>query len=67
MLYRKDPDALAARMQELVDNPDLASEYRERAPQRIEEAYQWDVVVRDYELLFEHLKSGYYLGNKPSD
>jgi glycosyltransferase involved in cell wall biosynthesis len=67
MLYSKDADDLASKMQVLLDNPALAAEYRRRAPERIEEAYQWDTVVRDYEILFERLKAGYYVTEKASD
>jgi glycosyltransferase involved in cell wall biosynthesis len=67
VLYRKDPADLAAKMQKLVDDPELAARYRRRAPQRVEEAYQWNVVVQEYEALFERLKDGYYTMTMPSD
>ena len=67
LLYQKDPADLAAKMQRLVDEPELAADYRKRAPVRIDEAYQWDAVVRDYETLFERLIDGYYAKRQPSD
>jgi glycosyltransferase involved in cell wall biosynthesis len=67
LLYQKDAADLAAKMQRLVDEPELAADYRKRAPVRIDEAYQWDAVVRDYEMLFERLIDGYYAKRQPSD
>jgi glycosyltransferase involved in cell wall biosynthesis len=67
LLYSKDPADLAARMQQLVDDPKLAADLRIRAPLRIQEAYQWDAVVRDYEALFERLIAGHYSRRPPSD
>jgi glycosyltransferase involved in cell wall biosynthesis len=67
MLYRKSPEDLAAKMQQLIDDPELAAEYRRRAPIRIQEAYQWDVVVRDYETLFSRLIEGYYDSKRAAD
>jgi glycosyltransferase involved in cell wall biosynthesis len=64
VLYAKDPAALSPKMQALIDDPDVAAEYRRRAPLRIQEAYQWDAVVADYEHLFERLISGYYRGTR---
>ena len=67
VLYRKDPDDLASKMQMLVDDPGLAQNYRERAPQRIKEAYQWPMVGDDYESLFQRLVDGHYSRSTPSD
>jgi glycosyltransferase involved in cell wall biosynthesis len=67
VLYLKDPADLATKMQRLVDDPELAADYRRRAPVRISEAYQWDAVVRDYETLFERLIDGYYTQEQISD
>lgn len=67
LLYQKDPADLAAKMQRLVDEPELAADYRKRAPVRIDEAYQWDAVVSDYEMLFERLVDGYYAKRQLSD
>jgi glycosyltransferase involved in cell wall biosynthesis len=67
VLYQKDPADLAAKMQHLVDHPEEAAEYRRRAPQRIVEDYQWDAVVRDYELLFDRIIAGYYDNSRPID
>jgi glycosyltransferase involved in cell wall biosynthesis len=67
VLYRKDPADLAAKMQRLIDDPELAAEYRRRAPLRIQEAYQWEIVVRDYESLFRRITDGYYESPRLSD
>ncbi len=60
VVYRKDPRDLALKMQRLIDDPALAADYRNRAPRRIEEAYRWDAIVREYEALFERLADGYF-------
>lgn len=62
VLYEKDSAALAAKMQMLIDDPALAAEYRRRAPLRIQDAYQWNSVVSDYEGLFARMVAGYYDG-----
>jgi glycosyltransferase involved in cell wall biosynthesis len=67
ILYEKDPDDLRAKMQRLVDAPDLAESLREAAPRRVAEAYQWPAVIDDYERLFERLCKGYYNRRTPSD
>lgn len=67
LLYRKDPVHLADQMQTLIDDPRLVDELRRRGPIRIKEAYQWDVIVRDYESLFERMVSGFYDNKPPSD
>lgn len=67
VLYAKDPVALAEKMQRLIDDPDLAERYRQRAPRRIEEAYQWTAVTRDYEQLLQGLVGGHYAGRPSSD
>jgi glycosyltransferase involved in cell wall biosynthesis len=66
VLYDKDPALLAQKMQDLIDHPDVAADYRRRAPLRIKEAYQWDAVVRDYERLFERIVDGYYDKREPA-
>jgi glycosyltransferase involved in cell wall biosynthesis len=67
ILYDKDPAALAEQMQRLIDDPQLAEQYRQRAPRRIEEAYQWATVTRDYEQLLQRIIDGHYAARPPSD
>lgn len=67
VLYKKDPDDLAQKMQMLIDDPQLAQSYRERAPLRIKEAYRWSAVSEDYERLFQGLIEGKYIGRRPAD
>ena len=67
LLYSKDPSDLAAKMKRLIDEPELAAEYRRRAPLRVQEAYTWDAVIDAHELLFERLRDGYYSDRPPSD
>ncbi|MCD6288431.1 MAG: DUF1972 domain-containing protein [Candidatus Hydrogenedentes bacterium] len=49
--YPKDVDGLRRQMQDLVDNPEKVLTYRKRAPERIKEAYTWDLVADRYEEL----------------
>jgi glycosyltransferase involved in cell wall biosynthesis len=67
ILYDKEPAALAEQMQRLIDDPELAEQYRQRAPRRIEEAYQWAAVTRDYEQLLHRIIDGDYAKRPPSD
>lgn len=48
----KDPDNLRQQIQYLVDNPEIVSEKREMAVERIRKNYTWDKVTKDYESLF---------------
>jgi glycosyltransferase involved in cell wall biosynthesis len=65
--YRKDPEDLAEKMQMLVDDPELAQSYRDRAPLRIKAAYQWSTVSEDYEALFRALVEKKYSRRTPAD
>ena len=67
IFYRKDPADLAAKMQAIVDDPSLTDPYRERGPRRIAEAYQWPVIVEQYEQLLERLVAGYYRPDTAAD
>jgi glycosyltransferase involved in cell wall biosynthesis len=67
LLYRKDPADLAEKMQLITDDPGLAQTYRDRAPRRVKEAYQWPMVTDDYERLFNRLHKGSYKRSTPCD
>lgn len=67
ILYEKDPADLASKIQKIVDDPALAQSYRELAPRRVAEAYQWRQVTADYETLFQRLAAGYYSMPRQSD
>jgi len=53
-LYFKtsDEDDLRAKMQYLVDHPNVVEAFRAKAVNRIEEAYTWDRITDSYESLF---------------
>lgn len=53
--YPKTVEGLRDQIQHLVDNPESAKVFRERAPKRIEEAYTWDIVADRYEKLCQEL------------
>lgn len=46
---------LARVLQELIDNPEMAEEYRCRAKERVRQHFTWDVVTDEYEQLFKEL------------
>ncbi len=52
------PDDLRAKMQMLVDQPQMVERYRALAVRRIEENYTWDKVTEQYERLFMRLVNG---------
>ncbi|HEY4816229.1 MAG TPA: DUF1972 domain-containing protein [Candidatus Acidoferrum sp.] len=58
ILFERDPLDLAAKLQHVEDRPDVAAEYRARAPLRIREAYTWDKVTEQYEEFFLQLAAG---------
>jgi len=58
ILFERDPADLARKLQQTEDHPELAAEYRLRAPGRIREAYTWEKITDQYEELFLELASG---------
>jgi glycosyltransferase involved in cell wall biosynthesis len=67
LLYRKDPDDLAAQMRRLLAEPQLVKRLRERAQRRVREAYQWEDVVTGYERILERAVTGGYRAAPPPD
>jgi len=55
-----DPDALdlVRKIQDLERHPEVAAEYRRRAPERIRQAYTWEKITDQYEELFQQLAAG---------
>lgn len=53
------PGDLAAKLQQLVDHPEAAEEYRRRAAERIKECYSWDRVADLTEELCQDLMAGH--------
>lgn len=58
VLFDMNVDDLAAKLQYIEDRPELAAEYRRRAPDRIREAYTWDHITDQYEEFFLQLAAG---------
>jgi glycosyltransferase involved in cell wall biosynthesis len=58
MYFEKDANDLAEKLRILEDHPQVAADYRRRAPQRIREAYTWEHIVDQYEELFLQLANG---------
>jgi glycosyltransferase involved in cell wall biosynthesis len=58
ILFECDPLDLAAKLQHIEDHPEVAAQYRTRAPRRIREAYTWEKITDQYEELFLQLDSG---------
>jgi len=57
LLFR-DADELAARIRLIEEQPEVAEDYRRRAPERIRNFYNWDRIVDQYEELFYQLAAG---------
>ena len=48
---------LVARIKEVLTMPERTrNEYRDRAAERVRQRYDWDVVTRQYERLFEEMR-----------
>ena len=57
LLFR-DADDLAAKIELLERKPELAEDYRRRAPDRIRTVYSWEKITDQYEELFYQLAAG---------
>jgi len=57
LLFR-DADELAAKIRLIEEQPEVAEDYRRRAPERIRNFYNWDRIVDQYEELFYQLAAG---------
>jgi glycosyltransferase involved in cell wall biosynthesis len=55
ILYRKDVEELAAKIQQVEDHPELQAAYARRAPERIRERYTWEHITDQYEQLFRRM------------
>jgi glycosyltransferase involved in cell wall biosynthesis len=53
--YYEGPDELASRLQQLIDHPHQAEDFRVAARQRAERAYGWAAIADAYELWFASL------------
>jgi glycosyltransferase involved in cell wall biosynthesis len=67
LLYEKSVEDLRQKMQFIVDHPEEAKRYRQKAVARIQEAYTWDRIAEGYERMFTNIINGYYRRNRESD
>jgi glycosyltransferase involved in cell wall biosynthesis len=58
ILFENEALDLTRKMQSIEDHPEIAAEYRVRAPQRIREAYTWEKITDQYEELLLQLANG---------
>jgi rhamnosyltransferase len=58
ILFERDAEDLARKLQELESHPEMAEKYRRMAPNRILEAYTWEKITDQYEELFLQLAAG---------
>ena len=58
ILFDNNASDLARKIQDLEEHPEIAAEYRIRAPHRIREAYTWEAITNQYEELFVQLANG---------
>ncbi len=58
IFFERDANDLAAKLQSLDDNPQMAEDYRRRAPERVRQAYTWERITDQYEELFYQLAAG---------
>jgi len=54
--YRKSPDDLAEKLQQLLDEPAERRRWAWRAVERARQLYRWDEVAEKYETLFSELR-----------
>ncbi|MGH9642526.1 MAG: glycosyltransferase, partial [Terriglobales bacterium] len=58
ILFARNPDDLASKLQFVEDQPQIAERYRRQAEQRILQNYTWDHITDQYEDYFGRLASG---------
>jgi glycosyltransferase involved in cell wall biosynthesis len=55
IMFEQNVDDLHRQLQTVEDDPGMAEEFRQHAPERIREAYTWDHITDQYEELFSKL------------
>ena len=55
MSYEKSEEDLAAKLQQLLDDPSARQQLAGRAKRRADALYRWDVIAEKYQQLFERL------------
>jgi glycosyltransferase involved in cell wall biosynthesis len=58
ILFERNVEDLAGKIQDLENHPEVVAEHRQRAPSRILEAYTWEKITDQYEELFLQLRAG---------
>jgi len=58
VMFEMNVDDLLKKLQYIEDHPEIASDYRRRASNRIREAYTWDHITDQYEEFFLLLAAG---------
>lgn len=58
IVFERDESELANKLQFIEDHPEVAERYRRRAPERIREKYDWELVTDQYEEFFRRLAAG---------
>jgi glycosyltransferase involved in cell wall biosynthesis len=66
MFFEKSPSSLAGVLERLLGDPELAESFRATARARVEEAYTWDRICDQYELLCRSLLDGRYRPGWPA-
>ncbi len=56
--FDHDVRDLAEKITQIEDHPEVAAEFRRRAPDRIRQAYTWEKITDQYEELFQQLAAG---------
>ena len=57
VLFAKSVESLKEKLQHIVDHPEIAEGFRQRAPCRIKESYIWESIADKYEALFQRMIS----------
>ncbi len=55
VMFERDVEDLRSKLQRVEDNPEISQHYRQRAPERIREAYTWEHITDQYEEFFHQL------------
>lgn len=58
ILFERDVNDLVGKLQYVEDHPEVAEGYRQRAPDRIREKYDWEKITDQYEDFFLRLACG---------
>ena len=58
ILFERDENELAGKLQYIEDHSEVAESYRRRAPERIREKYNWEILTDQYEEFFHRLAKG---------